>query len=115
MVAAGRFADYWGGEGTWSNMDHERRMTFANALKPNFHEWDAVMHDKTLLPTWVATLPMNTLVLYDPKTARPLREIVELLRDGTSWQFKTLPECGHMAPLSRPELVNPIIQDFLES
>ena len=48
-VAAEHFADYWGGRGTWESMSLDRRVTFAEALKPNFHEWDAVMNDATSL------------------------------------------------------------------
>jgi pimeloyl-ACP methyl ester carboxylesterase len=35
-VAAERFADYWGGAGTWREMTTERRTAFANGLKPNY-------------------------------------------------------------------------------
>ncbi len=115
MTAAERFADYWGGAGTWSATPDDRRAAFAEALQPNFHEWDAVMNDGTALETWVAFLPAETLVVYDPATVRPIREIVELLREGTPWRFQTLAEGGHMAPLSRPDLVNPVVQGFLEA
>ncbi len=115
MAAAERFADYWGGAGTWSSTPDDRRTAFVEALQPNFHEWDAVMNDATALETWAAFLPERTLVVYDPATVRPIREIVQLLREGTPWRFQRLPEGGHMAPLSRPDLVNPIVQDFLEA
>lgn len=29
------------------------------------------------------------------------------------WRMKTIPHGGHMAPLAHPELVNPLIADFL--
>jgi hypothetical protein len=41
--AAERFADYWNGTGTWAAMAQDRREAFAQALRPNYHEWDAIM------------------------------------------------------------------------
>ena len=115
MDAAEIFSDYWGGKGTWSNTPDDRRAAFVEALKPNFHEWDAIMGDTTSLRTWAESLPARTLVVYDPATARPILEIVKLLRSGTPWEFQAIREGGHMAPLSRPDIVNPIIREFLEA
>ena len=112
-AAAARFADYWGGPGTWVATPAERRATFAEALKPNFHEWDAITSDATPLSAWAARLPAKTLVVFDPATVRPIREIVELLRGATPWRFETIAEGGHMAPLTHPALVNPIVERFL--
>jgi pimeloyl-ACP methyl ester carboxylesterase len=114
-AAAEEFADYWGGDGTWKAMAPDRRATFVEALKPNFHEWDAVMNETTPLITWGAQLPAKTMIVYDINTARPIREIVELMRDATTWQIRTIPRGGHMAPLTHPDLVNPIIAELLQN
>lgn len=111
--AAEVFADYWAGAGAWAQMPADRRAAFTEALKPNYHEWDTVMNETTPVADWVDQLPTRTLVCYDPATMRPMREIVEILRDATPWQFREVPGAGHMAPFSRPELANPIIRDFL--
>jgi hypothetical protein len=45
----------------------------------------------------------------------PLRALTELFVKGCPhWTFAELPEGGHMAPLYRPDLVNPIICEFLK-
>lgn len=113
MPAAERFAEYWGGAGTWAAMDDQRRFTFATALKPNFHEWDAIMDEMTTLHEWSELVPRATTVVYDPNTVRPIREIIELLKHGTPWDVRSIPQGGHMAPLTHPEIVNPIIIDAL--
>jgi pimeloyl-ACP methyl ester carboxylesterase len=113
-IAAEQFADYWGGTGTWEATAPDRRATFAEALKPNFHEWDAVMNETTPLKIWGAQLPANTRVVYDANTVRPIREIVELMRDATTWPTRTIPRGGHMAPLTHPDLVNPIVAELLQ-
>lgn len=113
-VAAERFADYWGGGGTWQATPPERRAAFAEALKPNFHEWDAVMNDTTSLQEWTDRLPHRTLVVSDAGTVRPIREIVALMSDATPWEMRTIPHGGHMAPLTHPDLVNPLVAEFLD-
>lgn len=112
-AAAQEFADYWGGSGTWEAMDLSRRTTFVQSLKPNFHEWDSIMAETTRLGRWVELLPAATSVVADSATRRPIREIVELMRAHTPWRFESIAEGGHMAPLTRPELVNPIIERLL--
>lgn len=115
LKAAERFADYWGGAGTWSSMPDHRKATFVQALKPNFHEWDAVIDERTTLDEWAGCLPQQTLVLSAEDTVRPIHAIVGLMqRNCPAWQFVQIPEGGHMTPLTRPDLVNPIIASFLD-
>jgi pimeloyl-ACP methyl ester carboxylesterase len=113
-TAAERFADYWGGAGTWRNMAPERREAFAAALRPNFFEWDAVMNETTPVAQWARLLPRATLVANDPNTVLPVREITALLRQSCPmWSYKEVSGGGHMAPLSRPDLINPLVRSFL--
>lgn len=112
---AERFADYWLGDGSWSAMPDKRRAAFAQSLPPNFHEWDAVMDEQTPIEEWKA-LSARTLVVSDAATRLPIREIVDLFaRACPHWSFRTLAEGGHMAPLTRPDLVNPIVREFLDA
>jgi len=113
-VAAERFADYWNGPGSWRDMPAERRAAFAEAIKPNFHEWDAVMRETTPAAQWAADLPAATLMITDPETVLPVREIAAILRRACPrWSYEGIAGAGHMAPLTRPERVNPIIASFL--
>jgi pimeloyl-ACP methyl ester carboxylesterase len=115
-TAAERFADYWGGAGSWETMSAERRSTFAEALKPNFHEWDTVTSETTPLEEWARLLPDATLVVSDPMTVFPIREIIALLRGACpKWTFEEIAGGGHMAPLTRPDIVNPLVGAFLRS
>lgn len=114
MAAAERFSDYWNGAGAWQSMLPVRRYAFAQALQPLFFEWDAVMNETTPLEQWALLLPQDTLVVSDPNTVLPIREIIALLRRSCSaWTYKEIAGGGHMAPLTRPEIVNPLVCDFL--
>jgi pimeloyl-ACP methyl ester carboxylesterase len=115
-TAAETFADYWGGQGTWRNMSPERRAGFAEALKPNFFEWDAVTNETTSAEDWAALLPRKTLLICDPSTVLPIREIAAILHSSCpEWAYAEVAGGGHMAPLVRPDLINPIVASFLES
>lgn len=112
---AERFADYWLGDGAWSAMPEKRRAAFAESLPPNFHEWDAAMGEETTLEECKA-LTARTLVVSDAATRLPIREIVDIFAKACPhWSFHTIPEGGHMAPLTRPELINPVIREFLDA
>jgi pimeloyl-ACP methyl ester carboxylesterase len=115
-TAAERFADYWGGAGTWRDMSSERRVAFAQALEPNYFEWDAVMNETTSPEQWAGLLPAATLLAHDPGTVLPIREIAAILRGACpAWTCCELPGAGHMAPLTRPDLVNPLVRSFLSA
>jgi pimeloyl-ACP methyl ester carboxylesterase len=54
--------------------------------------------------------------VYDPGTVLPIRKIVDVLRTADSqWTFSKVPGGGHMAPLTRPEVINPLVAAFLSA
>jgi pimeloyl-ACP methyl ester carboxylesterase len=113
-TASEKFADYRNGAGTWRKMSFDRRIVFSEALKPNFFEWDAVMNETTPAEQWAALLPERTLLVCDPGTVLPIREITAILRRSCrSWAYEEVTSAGHMAPLTRPDLVNPLVASFL--
>lgn len=113
--AAEQFADFWGGSGTWAATHDQRRSVFAQSLRPTTFEWDAIMGESITLSDLVNSLPINTTVVWDPATVRPIREIVELLREASPWWFVELLDGGHMAPLTHPEMVNTVVEELLRT
>ena len=114
-TCAERFADYWLGDGAWNAMPEKRRAAFVEALPPNFHEWDAVMDEPTTVEEWRA-LSAQTLVVSDRATRLPVREIVDIFtRACPHWSFRFIAGGGHMAPLTHPQIVNPIVREFLDT
>lgn len=111
---AERFADYWLGDGAWASMPEKRRAAFTASLPPNVHEWDALMGEVTPVEEW-RDLGAETLVVCDRATRLPTREIADIFaRACPRWTFHTLCGAGHMAPLTRPDLVNPLVREFLD-
>ena len=107
-AAAAVFADYWTGPGSWDAMPDDRRAKFAEALRPNFHELDAVMNESLTVDDWRSALPDDTTVISAADTVGSLAEIVDLLSASCpGWRFIEVAEGGHMAVLTRPELMIP--------
>ena len=111
-MAAAAFGDYWNGEGTWAAMPPERQKTFATLMPPNIHEWDAVL-GRMARQDW-SNIQARTLVVWTRDTKRPIREIVEVLRDQVpNWQYQELHRGGHMFPLTQPDMTNRLISEFM--
>jgi hypothetical protein len=97
MRAAQGFVDYWQGAGTWEAMAPKRRESLASSVPPVFHEWDAVMNAPSPMARW-GSIAARTLVLSDPNTKRPVREIVEMLQvHFPHWTFTPLRRGAHDA------------------
>ena len=55
-------------------------------------------------------------VAFTADTHAPTREVIRLLAwTYPDWTVHEVPSGGHMAPLSRPDLINPLVRSFLLS
>lgn len=110
-----RFVDYWAGAGTWDKLAEERQRAFVDTLPNNLHEWHAVMAIGTDTDLWQA-ITAKTLLLCANETKQPIKAIYEILKGACpDWDYQELDEGGHMAPVTRPDLVNPVVIDFVKS
>jgi pimeloyl-ACP methyl ester carboxylesterase len=113
-AAAECFMDYWWGVGAWAATPAARRLAFAGMASRLSHEAGALLQSETRIEDWIAALPRDALVLASRETTRPSRELAEaLLRARPDWASASISEGGHMAPVSHPELVNPLIRAFV--
>jgi pimeloyl-ACP methyl ester carboxylesterase len=113
--AAGEcFIDYWARPGTWAAMPEERRQNTRAMLPPVVHEWAMATTGLRPLEGWRAiTAPVHLIRAADSRV--PTRAIVTLLATTyPEWQVHGVPSGGHMAPLARPDLVNPVIASALD-
>jgi pimeloyl-ACP methyl ester carboxylesterase len=114
--AAGEwFIDYWAAPGTWAAMSNERRQNTIAMLPPVVHEWGMATSGLRPLADWRAvTAPVH--VIHAADTRAPTRAIVALLaKTYPAWHAHEVASGGHMAPLARPALVNPIIAAALNA
>ena len=113
--AARRFIDYWGGHGAWDATNDERRAPIVSMLSANIPEWEMMFGDGPPIETWSA-IDAPVHLIYAADTRLSTRTIVELLRaEYPRWHFHEIEPGGHTAPISRPDLVNPVIARILDA
>lgn len=113
-AAGAWFVDYWAGAGTWAAMPEDRRLNTMAMLPPVVSEWDMATTGLRPLEGWRAiTAPVHLIRAAD--TRMPTRAIVSLLAQTyPGWHVHEVPAGGHMAPLARPDLVNPLIAALID-
>ena len=112
---AGRiFIDYWGGHTAWDAMNDERRTRVVHILPPLAHEWEMVTGDAPTLEQWAA-IEAPVHYMYAADSRLPSLALAALFRRAIpSWHFHEIPIGGHIAPIARPDLVNPVIANILD-
>ena len=111
---AERFTGYFNGDQAWEATPPERRKAVAEMLRPNFFEWDFI--SQPITTRWFEGISAPTLLMRSLDTRPALHYMVELLRQSfPRWQLTEIGSGGHMAPLTRPDLVNPVIARFLDA
>jgi pimeloyl-ACP methyl ester carboxylesterase len=95
-------------------MPEERRQNTMAMLSPVLHEWDMATTGSRTLADWRAiSAPVHLIRAAD--TRAPTREIVQLLaKTYPNWRVHEVSSGGHMAPVTRPDLVNPLIAGVIE-
>ena len=114
-AAAQRFVDYWMGEGTWAATPEPRRMALGAAMRAVKPEWHAAFHEPTPLPAFAA-LDAPTLLLTGSHSKAAARAVVRLLTTTLPrLHVDELDGLGHMAPLTHPDRINPVVERFLDA
>lgn len=114
LAVAERFFRAFIGDAAWEAMPQERRVRSAGGMRQTLHDWNALLGGERSIEDWKRLLPERTLVVCAADTWAPLLAVRDVLRAAfPQWTFAELPGGGHMAPLTRPELVNPRVVDFL--
>lgn len=113
-AAAQEFVDYWFESGAWAAMREEVRADILGRMGLVRQRWDALLRDPVLLSD-VASIDIPILYLTAQKTNLPTRALGQLLT-GAFPRARTIEieGVGHMAPLSHPDRVNPLIGAFLQ-
>ena len=114
-ISAQRFVDYWMGDGTWAATPESRRPVLAAAMRAVKSEWYALFHEPTLLSAFAA-VHVPTLFLTGSKSKPPVLAIASLVTAVLPRvHIEKIEGVGHMAPVTHPDTVNPIIERFLEA
>lgn len=113
--AAELFIDYWSGPGSWAELPEGKKAALIELIPRLAPEWDVVLSGTTSAAEWVALLPHRTLLILSAQARRPSHGIVQALwrHAGPDWELTNIPQAGHMAPLTHPHVVDPVVRGFL--
>lgn len=112
-AVAERFIEYWAGPGSWARLSPERRAAFERNLLPTYHEWDALWNEQMTVDA-LQVLPQKTLLMRSTEAPRSIQEICEILSAAfPHWNHEIVTEGGHMAAVTHPQTVNPVVMRFL--
>ncbi len=113
-AAAQHFIDYWMGAGAWRATPQARRGAILASVVHVSGWADALFLDATPLSSFAA-LKMPVLLLTgaaSPASAVAVaHQLAQVLPQLETVRFADI---GHMGPITHPEIVNPVIQDFLQ-
>ncbi len=114
-ASAARFIDYWMGEGTWAATPENRRPGLTAAMRAVKPEWHAAFSEMTPLHAFAA-IDVPTLFLTGTKSKESARAVAQLLTAVLPQvRVEEIEGVGHMAPVTHPERVNSLIEQFLEA
>jgi len=114
-ASAQRFIDYWMGEGTWAATPAPRQAMLAAAMRAVKPEWHAAFSEPTPLNAFAA-IDAPTLFLTGTASKPSARAVARLLTTVLPRvRLEEIDGVGHMAPLTDPDKVNPLIERFLEA
>jgi pimeloyl-ACP methyl ester carboxylesterase len=114
-ASAVRFIDYWMGEGTWAATPENKRPGIAAAMRAVKPEWHAAFSEPTPLHAFAA-IDVPTLFMSGTESKGSARAVARLLTAVLPQVYvEEIEGAGHMAPVTHPERVNPLIERFLEA
>ncbi len=113
-AAAEEFVDYWFRRGAWAETRDEVRADIRGRMALLRQRWDALLRDPIMLAD-IASIDVPTLYLTAEESNAPTRALGRLLIEVLP-RVRTvdIEGAGHMAPLTDPDRVNPLIEAFLQ-
>lgn len=111
-AAAEFFIDYWNGTGTFATYPAEIQNMLSKSARKMPFSYHALMEEPLSLEDY-RKIEVPVCLIAGKQSPPASRRVAELLVDF-------LPDCrmhwldtGHMAPITHPQIVNPIIEDFI--
>ncbi|MET0964309.1 MAG: alpha/beta hydrolase [Noviherbaspirillum sp.] len=107
-----RFIDYWSGSGAYAALSPSRQALLASLLPKVTLDFQALMNDP-LRPGDYSRMDMPACLITGRHSPDCAHAIVAILAAVLPAQETHRIDAGHMAPLTHPELVNPLIGGFI--
>jgi pimeloyl-ACP methyl ester carboxylesterase len=108
------FIDYWSPPASWAAMPADRRAGLLAMLPNVTHDWDCTIPGGRPLGDWGRIAAPVHVIQADDTRLSTRRVAAVLAANCPHWHFHHVAAGGHMAPLARPDLVNPLIAKILD-
>lgn len=113
-AAAEHFIDYWMGAGAWQQTPEARKPAIATSVT-NVRRWAHALFTEATPLAAFQTLDIPVLYMVGKRSTASAHGVARLLAGALPRvelvEFENL---GHMGPVTHPEQVNEVIQQFLE-
>ncbi len=112
-AAAERFIDFWMDAGSWRGMPAQRQAGIAASIV-NVRRWGHALFNEPTSRAALGALTMPVLLMVGGRSPEAAQAVARQLGPALPRvQRCDLPALGHMGPVTHPEVVNPVIRDFL--
>lgn len=108
------FVDYWNGDGAWSSLTADQQERTANAARKAPLDFAALFGESDPLSRF-GTLAGKVLLTVGERTRKPAAKVAALIGSVLGpGSLHVLPGTGHMAPITAPELIRPLIEGRIQ-
>ena len=107
------FVDYWNGEGAWRSLTAEQQERTAAAARKAPLDFAALFGESDPLSRF-GNLAGKVLVTAGEHTRAPAAKVAALLGSVLGPDsLRMIPDAGHMAPITSPERIRPLLEERL--
>ena len=112
--SAARFVDYWSGAGVFAGLRQIRQSVLAALVPKILLEFRAVAQQSPGIAAY-RRIAVPTLLMAGRWSPEPAQRLISMLADILPHSRRVDVEAGHMAPITHPALVNPVLENFIRS
>lgn len=110
--AAASFIDYWNTEGTFDRLNSKMQLLFTTGITKVAYDFSALLNE-SCNPEELSALTCPTLLLEGQESPDTVKAVMQVLKNKIAQAEHYSLACGHMGPVTHPELVNPLVSQFI--
>jgi len=108
-----RFIDFWNGEGAWTRLEPDFRAQLCRQADRVLANFASIAREPASFAP-LRAIECPTLIVRGERSPAPARRIAELLACAIpGGVLAEIPGAGHMAPLTHPEWVDPLVASHI--
>lgn len=112
--AAMRFLDYWQQDGFFAGLPERMQQLLAAQVGKVTLDFQALSQEAATFADYAASISCPVLLLSGRFSRAPAQRLCAALADCLPNAELVLLDCGHMGPVTDPQLINPLIAEFLQ-